>query len=107
MIAARSPSQNLFRHVRERASGATWSAISFFQDHDPVFLRPPPAGQAERSCGYLLLVEYRNHLADFKLGLELPSSFKTRYLERVPYERVEAATAQENAIFEKMRLRAV
>jgi hypothetical protein len=102
--AARSPSQNLFRHERQRTDGATWSAIAFFQDRDPAFLRPPPS-QTERTCGYLLLVEHRHHLAVFKSGLELTSSFKTKYLERVPHERVEAATAQKDAIFEKIRLR--
>ena len=103
--AARSPSQNLFRHRRQRTDGARWSAIAFFHDRDPAFLRPPPPGQTERTCGYLLLVEHRYHIAVFKSGLELPSSFKTKHLARVPHERVEAATAQEDAIFEKIRLR--
>lgn len=84
---------------------ATWSAIAFFENRDPIFLRPPPTDQTERTCGYLLLVEHRSFLAVFKSGLELPSSFKSYYLERVPYERVEAATAQEDAVFEKIRLR--
>jgi hypothetical protein len=53
----------------------------------------------------LLLVEHGNHIAVFKSGLELPPSFKTRYLDRVPNEHVEAATAREDAIFEKIRLR--
>ena len=100
-----SPSQNLFRHVRERTDGATWSAIAFFYDHDPIFLRPPPPNQTERTCGYLLLVEHRRHVAVFKSGLELPSGFKTTHLERVPYDRVEAAIAQKDVVFEKIRLR--
>jgi hypothetical protein len=50
-----------------------------------------PPGQTERTCGYLLLVEHRHHLAVFKSGLELTSSFKAKHLERVPHERVEAA----------------
>jgi hypothetical protein len=103
--AARSPSQNLFRHRRQRTDGATWSAIAFFHDRDPAFLRPPPPGQTERTCSYLLLVEHRHHIAVFKSGLELPSSFKTKALERVPHERVEAATARKDEIFEKIRLR--
>ena len=53
----------------------------------------------------MFLVEHRHHVAIFKSGLELTSSFKTRFLERVPHDRVEAATAQEDAIFEKIRLR--
>ena len=98
---AQSPSQNLFRHVRDRTNGTTWSAICFFHDHEPGFLRPLPRGQAERTCGYVLLVEHRQHLAVFKSGLELPSAFKTRYLQRIAYERIEAATAQQDAILRK------
>jgi hypothetical protein len=105
--SARSPSQNLFRHTRERTNGATWSAISFFEDRDPSFLRPPPGNQTERTCGYLLLVEHRQHLAVFKSGLDLPSGFKTEHLERIPQDRVEAATAQQDAVFEKIRLRSL
>ena len=52
-----------------------------------------------------MLVEHRSHVAIFKSGLELPSSFRTAHLERVPYEQVEAATAQQDAVFEKLRLR--
>jgi hypothetical protein len=102
---ARSPSRNLFRHERERMGGAVWSAVAFFEGRDPIFLRPPPPDQSERTCGYLLLVEHRSHVAVFKSGLELPAGFKSEYFERVPYERVEAATAQEDAVFEKIRLR--
>jgi hypothetical protein len=54
------------------------------QDRNPIFLRPPPLGHLERIWGYVLLVEYREHLAVLKVGLELISSFKTMYLDRVP-----------------------
>jgi hypothetical protein len=101
---ARSPSQNLFRHERERSNGAVWSAIAFFQEHDPVFLRPPPP-QSERSCAYVLIVEHRGHAATFKSRLEVPSTFKSMYLDRVAPDRIEAVTAQADAIFEKIRLR--
>ncbi len=85
----RSPSRNLFRHVRQKTNGVTWSAISFFQDRDPVFLRPPPIDQSERTCGYLLLIEHRQHLAVFKTGLELTSGFKTRHLDRIGHDGVD------------------
>ena len=98
------PSQNLFHHVREGAPGARWSAICFFHDRPPTFLRPPPS-QSERLCGYLLIVEHRKHVAVFRSGLHLPSSFKAKYLERVSHERIEAATAKSDAVVEKVRLR--
>jgi hypothetical protein len=101
---ARAPSQNLFRHERERSNGAVWSAIAFFQEHDPVFLRPPPL-QSERSCGYVLIVEHRSDAAIFRSKLEVPSTFKSIYFDRVAPNRIEAVTAQADAIFEKIRLR--
>lgn len=99
-----SPSQNLLRHDREEFQDARWSAISFFHERNPAFFSVPPATK-ERVCGFLLIVEYSQHIAVFKAGLELPSAFKTRYLQRVPTTRVEAAIAHADAIFEKIRLR--
>lgn len=98
------PSQNLFKYERERSHGATWSALSFFHEKAPAFLRPPPT-QAERVCGFILLVEHRNHIAVFKSGLDIPLTFKSRHFSRIPIERVEAATAQTDAVFEKIKLR--
>jgi hypothetical protein len=37
----------------------------------------------ERVCGFLLLVEHRNHVAVFKSKLDVPAGFVTRYLGRV------------------------
>lgn len=59
----------------------------------------------ERVGGFLLLVEHRGHAAIFKSGLEVPAGFATRYLGRVPGERVDVAVARQDAIFEKIRLR--
>ena len=65
------------------------------------------AGQRirDRICGFVLLVEHRNHVAVFKSKLELPASFSTRYLGRVSAERIDLAVARRDAVFEKIRLR--
>src|SRR5260221_6657930 len=52
-----------------------------------------------------MLVEYREHVAIFKLGLDLPSTFKTDYLQRAGDDRVEAAIARADVTFEQIRLR--
>jgi hypothetical protein len=99
-----SASQNLFYHRRVRAGGAIWSAISFFYDHSPSFLAEE-AGIRERTCGFVLVVEHRGHMAIFKSKLDLPTDFSTRYLGRVSAERVDLAVARRDAVFEKIRLR--
>src|SRR5690349_11000368 len=77
-----SPSQNLMYHRRVRAGNAHWSALSFLYDRLPSFVTED-AGVRERICGFVLLVEYRNHVAIFKSKLDLPAAFATRYLGRV------------------------
>jgi hypothetical protein len=99
-----SASQNLFCHRRVRAGGALWSAISFLYDRSPSFVLEE-AGVRERVCGFVLLVEHCNHVAVFKSKLDLPKGFVTRYLGRVPAERVDVAVTRHDAVFEKIRLR--
>jgi len=100
-----SASQNLFHHRRMRAGDAVWSAISFLYDRSPSFMLEEAAIH-ERVCGFLLLVEHRNHVAVFKSKLDLPAGFVTRYLVgRVPAERIDAAIARHDAVFQKIRLR--
>ena len=99
-----SASQNLFYHRRVRARGAIWSAISFFYDQSPPFLTED-AKIRERICGYVLLIEHRDHVALFKSKLDLPAGFSTRYFGRVSSERVDLAVARRDAVFEKIRLR--
>lgn len=101
----RQPSNNVFSHLKERHGNATWSAVSFFYEREPAFLEAPAVGHDERICGYLLIVEYRDHIAVFKSGLEMPAKFKTTYLDRVSSERVERAIAKVDAVFERIRLR--
>jgi hypothetical protein len=98
------PTQNLFRHDREALNGARWSAICFAHHRNPGFLDPPPRLK-ERVYGFLILVEHEGKVAVLKSGLDLTTAFKSRHLDRIDAERVEAALAHSDAIFEKMRLR--
>jgi len=100
-----APSQNIIHHVKEPLGHASWSALAFLSERDPAFLDVPDGDVKENICGFLLLVEYRDHVALFKSNLELPSEFKTEYLQRISDERVEAAIAQADVTFEQIRLR--
>ncbi|WP_225421472.1 hypothetical protein [Sphingomonas parva] len=98
------PSNNFFAHRRVPHGPAVWSAICFAYEQRPAFLADE-ARADERVWGFLLLVEHRGHAAIFKSRLNLPNAFATRYLGRVSAERVDAAIARQDAIFEKVRLR--
>jgi hypothetical protein len=100
-----TPSQNVFHHVKEPLGHASWSAIAFFYERAPSFLELPEGHARERVCGFLMLVEYREHVVIFKSGLDLPSTFKTDYLQRAGDDRVEAAIARADVTFEQIRLR--
>ena len=101
-----SASNNLFEHCRVLVGPgpSCWSAISFLYDRPPAFFTPS-AGVTERVCGFLLLLEHRDHLAILKSRLEVPTAFGARYLGRVPPERVNVAVARQDAVFERIRLR--
>lgn len=99
-----SASQNLFHHRRVQAGNAFWSAISFLYDRSPSFMLDKAAIH-ERVCGFLLLIEHRDHIAIFKSKLDLPAGFVNRYLGRVPAERIDIAIARHDAVFQKLRLR--
>jgi hypothetical protein len=100
-----TPSQNVFHHVKQPLGHASWSAIAFFYERAPSFLELPEGHARERVCGFLMLVEYREHVVIFKSGLDLPSTFKTDYLRRAGDDRVEGAIARADATFEQIRLR--
>ena len=102
-----APSNNLFHHLKEMTLGASWSAIAFFHEREPAFLDSPIGAIRERVCGYILLIEYREHIAIFKSGFEVPSLFKTAHLRSVPDNRVEVAVARADAVFEQIRLRSM
>ncbi|MDC0738942.1 hypothetical protein N6L24_11690 [Cognatishimia sp. SS12] len=95
---------NVFRHIRECVGDACWSAICFKYEAPPVFL-DSASGMREELLGYLLLVEYQEHVAVFTSRLSLPSAFKTKHLAPVATSRVEGAIAHEDAVFQKMRMR--
>jgi hypothetical protein len=99
-----SASQNIFHHRRERARGVVWSAISFLYDRCPAFMLDE-ADIHERVCGFLFLLEHDHHIAIFKSKLDVPAGFVSRYLERVPAERIDAAIAKSDVVFQKIRLR--
>ena len=101
---ASNPSQNLFRHDRVALNGSRWSAIAFLHDREPGFLEAG-SGIKERVAGFILIVERGDGVAVFKAGLDLPATFKTEYLDRVPTTALEATLAHGDAIFEKIRLR--
>lgn len=99
-----SASNNLFHHRREAIGNARWSAVSFMYEQSPTFFLEDSAVH-ETICGFILLVEYRSHVAIFKSRLELPSEFVRTYLQRVSADRVDSAVARQGAVFEKIRLR--
>lgn len=99
------PSNNIFLHIKEPLGHALWSAVSFFYDRDPAFLDLPQHHDRERVCGFLFLVEHRDHIVTFKANLDIPSDFKTEYLRRAGDDKVEAAIAQADATFEQIRLK--
>lgn len=99
-----SASQNLFQHRRVQQGDTRWSAISFLYERPVAFLHATSPVR-ERACGFLMIVEYRGHAAILRSHLEVPASFATRYLRRVPVDRVDAAVTRHDAIFEQIRLR--
>ena len=102
--AAIRPSGNLFYANRDSLGGVRYSAVCFSHERTPSFLKPA-ADEVERVYGYMLVVEKGHLLAVFKSGLDLPSGFKSEYVERIGTGRVERAIARHDAIFEKLRLR--
>ena len=99
-------SRNIFFHVKETLGHSTWSAIAFFYEREPAFLQFPPNVRhtRERVCGFLFVVEHREYAVVFKSNLDLPSNFKTEYLQRVGDQNFESAIARVGATFEQIRL---
>jgi len=94
----------LFRADRVVLSHSKYSAICFSFERSPAFLDSETEA-VERVFGFLLIVEKGDFIAVLKSGLDLPSTFKTDYLNNVGSERVERAIARHDAIFEKLRLK--
>jgi len=95
---------DLFRHIRVVEGDARWSAIAFKYERQPAFF-PEQNAILEVVCGFLMFVEYDGHAALFRSRLDLTSIFKLNHLGKLSPERVNAAIARPDAIFEKVRLR--
>lgn len=79
---ARKPSQNLFNINRVALGEAYYSAICFSRERDVSFLSAE-SNIVERVFCYMLLVECGVHVAIFKSGLDIPSTFKTQYSGKI------------------------
>jgi hypothetical protein len=101
--AARRPSRDIFRHVRENMDGSIFSAICFSYERAPGFL-DSGANVHDRVHGFLMLVERGEYVALFKSGLDMSATFKSDYLGRANRSRVESAVATVDAIFERIRV---
>ncbi len=101
---ASTPSRNLFRVDRVAFRNSRYSAICFSFERSPAFL-DNEAEVIECIFGFLLIVEKGDFVAVLKSGLDLPSAFKSNYLDKVGSERVERAIARHDAVFEKLRLK--
>jgi hypothetical protein len=101
---ARAASQNFFRVNRAEIGDAVYSAICFSFEREPAFL-DQTSGAIERVFGFLMLVEKNEFIAVLKSGLDLPASFKSEFLIKIPNDRVENAIATHDAVFEQLRLK--
>jgi len=101
---ASTPSRNLFRADRVALGNSRYSAICFSFERSPAFLTQE-SEVIECVFGFVLIVEKGEFVAILKTGLDLPSSFKSKYLDKVGSERVERAIARHDAVFEKLRLK--
>lgn len=99
-----APSNNHFSYNREQYGNAYWSALCFQFDRKPAFL----AGSTsimERVSGYLLIVEYEDHVAVFKSQLDLPAEFVKTHLVRMSAQSIDNGLTSEDAVFDRVRLR--
>jgi hypothetical protein len=102
---SKTPSKNVFHEIKKALGHTVWSAIAFFYERDPSFLELPAGHTKEHVCGFLMLMEHREHVVIFKSALDVPSKFKSEYFQQVGNDRVEAAIACADATFEQIRLR--
>jgi hypothetical protein len=101
---ATRPSRNLFRADRVALRHSKYSAICFSFERSPTFLNSE-AKAIEHVFGFLLIVEKGDLVTILKTGLDLPSAFKSDYLDKIGSERVEHTIARHDAVFEKLRLK--
>jgi hypothetical protein len=99
-----SPSNNFFSFTRERHGAALWSSLCFQFDRTPAFL-PGSSSVVDRVTGYLLVVEYRNHIAIFKSQIDVTPEFAKQHLKRVSPQEVDRGLTSKDSIFDRVRLR--
>lgn len=102
--AQTSPSNNLFKFNRVSHGTALWSSLCFQFDRTPVFL-PGCDSVVDRVTGYLLLIEYRSHVAIFRSQIDVTPEFTERYLKRVSPREVDRGLTSKDSIFDRVRLR--
>lgn len=99
-----SASNNIFSFNREVHGAAIWSSLCFQFDRTPAFL-PGSDSVLDRVTGYLLIVEYRDHIAIFKSQIDVTQEFAKRYLERVSPQEVGRGLTTKDSVFDRVRLR--
>lgn len=102
--AQTSASNNFFSFSREPHGTALWSSLCFQFDRTPAFL-PGSDSVVDRVTGYLLIVEYRGHIAIFKSQIDVTPEFAKRHLERVSPQEVDRGLTSKDSIFDRVRLR--
>lgn len=99
-----SASNNFFSFSRKPHGAALWSSLCFQFDRTPTFL-PGSNSVVDRVTGYLLIVEYRGHIAIFKSQIDVTPEFAKRHLERVSPKEVDRGLTSKDSIFDRVRLR--
>lgn len=102
--AQSSASNNYFSFNRESHGTAFWSSLCFQFDKTPAFL-PASNSVVDRVTGYLLIVEYRDHIAIFKSQIDVTPEFAKRYLKRISPQEVDRGLTGKDSIFDRVRLR--
>lgn len=99
-----TPSNNHFCYVRQPHGDALWSAVCFQFDRKPAFLADTTK-VFEKVSGYLLIVEYSDHIAVFKSQLDLTPAFVKAHLLRINSQDIDTGITTEGSVFGRVRLR--
>lgn len=97
-------SNNHFSFIREVSGAANWSGLCFQFERTPPFL-PGTQTLVDRVTGYILLIEYRGHIAVFKSQIDVTPEFSKRYLQRMDPQAVDRGLTSKDSIFDRVRLR--
>lgn len=102
--AQTSASNNYFSFNRNSHGAAFWSSLCFQFDKTPAFL-PGSSSVVDKVTGYLLIVEYRGHIAIFKSQIDVTPEFAKQHLERVSAQEFDRGLTSKDSIFDRVRLR--